>query len=84
MRLLGLSLLAALTLALAALTLAAQAASAGWAPVTGSTGIINDVGKVRAPDGTLHVVWQRTTPAPALTTSCTSRSAQAERSASRP
>jgi hypothetical protein len=52
-------LFAALALALA---LAPQAAAAAWAPVTGPTGIIDDIGQVRAPDGTLHVVWKRTTP----------------------
>ena len=49
-------------LVLGALALAPHAAAASWAPVTGPTGIINDIGQVRAPNGTLHVVWKRTTP----------------------
>ncbi len=45
-----------------ALLLPASAFAASWAPVTGATSIIQEVGKVRGPDGTLHVVWTRDTP----------------------
>lgn len=45
-----------------ALLLPASALAVSWAPVTGPTSIIQEVGKVRAPDGTLHVVWTRDTP----------------------
>jgi hypothetical protein len=37
-------------------------ASAAWSPVTGPTTIIQQIGKVRSPDGTLHVVWTRRSP----------------------
>jgi hypothetical protein len=47
----------------------AGATASPWSPVTGSTGIINQIGKVRAPDGTLHVVWSRATPGSAAGTS---------------
>lgn len=41
----------------------ASAAALKWTPVTGPTGsIIDEVGTVRGPDGTLHVVWTRDTP----------------------
>jgi hypothetical protein len=39
-----------------------DAVAISWAPVTGSTNIIYQVGKVRSADGTLHVVWKRDTP----------------------
>jgi hypothetical protein len=47
-----------------ALLLAPATASAlTWKPVTGPTGsILDQVGTVRGPDGTLHVVWARQTP----------------------
>lgn len=45
-----------------ALVAPASAVAATWSPVTGETSIIQQVGKVRAPDGTLHVVWARSTP----------------------
>lgn len=52
-------------LALSALTVMllvpASALAVSWAPVTGSTSIIQEIGKVRSPDGTLHVVWTRNT-----------------------
>ena len=39
-----------------------NARAAVWSVVTGSTGITDQVGQVRAPDGMLHVVWSRPTP----------------------
>jgi hypothetical protein len=41
----------------------APAGAVSWKAVTGPTGsIIDEVGTVRGPDGTLHVVWTRNTP----------------------
>lgn len=53
-----------LALAATVLVLAApgDAVAVSWSPVTGSTNIIYEVGKARADDGTLHVVWKRDTP----------------------
>jgi hypothetical protein len=57
-RLLG----ALLGLALLAIS-PASANAVSWQAVTGPTGsIIDEVGTVRGPDGTLHVVWTRDTP----------------------
>ena len=49
-------------LGLLVLALPSSAGAATWTPVTGQTGIINEVGQVRSADGTLHVVWTRDTP----------------------
>jgi hypothetical protein len=54
---------APLTVAAAALLLLpASALAAAWVPVTGPTGTNEEVGWVRTPDGTLHVVSARNTP----------------------
>ena len=52
----------ALAAALVAFASPASAGAVGWTPVTGPTGTVEQIGKVRAPDGSLHVVWTRATP----------------------
>jgi hypothetical protein len=52
----------ALAATLVLFALPASAGAVSWTPITGPTGTIEQVGKVRAPDGTLHVVWTRATP----------------------
>ena len=52
-----------------ALMAPAAATALSWTPVTGPTGsILDEVGTVRGPDGTLHVVWSRDTPGTGGTT----------------
>jgi hypothetical protein len=51
-----------LIVGLVALVMPASAGATTWTPVTGQTGIINEVGQVRSADGTLHVVWTRNGP----------------------
>ncbi len=47
----------------------ASAGALSWTPLSGPTGsILDQVGTVRGPDGTLHVVWARQTPGSGGTT----------------
>jgi hypothetical protein len=54
--------LSALAVIAAALLAPAHALAGSWSAVTGPTSIIQEVGQVRASDGTLHVVFTRPTP----------------------